>query len=448
MCADSQFVPGEERNRILCKTIRQYNKEPVPAEVMTKLLDVAKDYRTVKNYVYARYGGIRSLSKLYPGYTVQNEMTKAELRQKLGLPSVYYYLAVFDALGDIKSQWSRTRSKVLELIGRNIHLTGEEKHYLRFLLKSKDAFAAVLQQKPAELPDAMLKRQKELAALTDSGKLHRYLCRQVRKYHITLHTDVADGFSIAERAYRYGDHGIYISTKEKRRRVFVLLTDNNRYSRQLYIKLYPEQARMEIRVPVQMTARKYETWQNTVGLAPGIFTMLTVDNGRSYGEALGEMQCEYSEWMREQTSSYIRNRADNPGRKKYNAKKNRYEERIHSYINHELNRFFQSEEPKRIYIVKLPGPQAGGVNRKINHNVAMWQRGYIRRRLQQKCQERSVELVEVLGKDISRVCSNCGGMGSRKEGIFFCEVCGYTDREKTNTARNVLQRGLDGKVIY
>ncbi len=48
MCADSQFVPGEERNRILCKTIRQYNKEPVPAEVMTKLLDVAKDYRTVK----------------------------------------------------------------------------------------------------------------------------------------------------------------------------------------------------------------------------------------------------------------------------------------------------------------------------------------------------------------------------------------------------------------
>ncbi len=26
-------------------------------------------------------------------------MTKAELRQKLGLPSVYYYLAVFDALG-------------------------------------------------------------------------------------------------------------------------------------------------------------------------------------------------------------------------------------------------------------------------------------------------------------------------------------------------------------
>ncbi len=26
---------------------------------------------------------------------------------------------------------------------------------------------------------------------------------------------MADGFSIAERAYRYGDHGIYISTKRK-----------------------------------------------------------------------------------------------------------------------------------------------------------------------------------------------------------------------------------------
>ena len=85
-----------------------------------------------KNYVYARYGGIRSLSKLYPGYTVQNEMTKAELRQKLGLPSVYYYLAVFDALGISRVSDLGRGSKVLELIGRNIHLTGEEKHYLRF----------------------------------------------------------------------------------------------------------------------------------------------------------------------------------------------------------------------------------------------------------------------------------------------------------------------------
>ena len=86
---------------------------------MQKLLEIAEDYKKVKNYVYNRYGGIGSLSKIYPGYTVQNEMTKSGLRAELGMPSVYFYLAMFDALGDIKSQWTRTKSKLLKLIAVN-----------------------------------------------------------------------------------------------------------------------------------------------------------------------------------------------------------------------------------------------------------------------------------------------------------------------------------------
>ena len=78
---------------------------------MRKLVEIAEDYGKVKNYVYARFGGIASLSKLYPGYTVQNEMTGSGLRETLGMPSVYFYLAVFDALGDIKCQWTRTKTK-------------------------------------------------------------------------------------------------------------------------------------------------------------------------------------------------------------------------------------------------------------------------------------------------------------------------------------------------
>lgn len=78
-----------------------------------------------------------------------------------------------------------------------------------------------------------------------------------------------------------------------------------------------------------------------------------------------------------QTISYNRRRADDSGRKKYTAKKKRYLEQIHSYINHELNRFLRTEKPQTVYIVKLPRPRAGGVNKKINNSVALWQRGYI-----------------------------------------------------------------------
>lgn len=54
----------------ICKTVHQYNSKPVSKTDMEKLQEIAKDYRAVKNYVYQRYGGIRSLPKLYPGYTV------------------------------------------------------------------------------------------------------------------------------------------------------------------------------------------------------------------------------------------------------------------------------------------------------------------------------------------------------------------------------------------
>lgn len=141
----------------------------------------------------------RSLSKLYPGYTVQNEMTASGLRGELGLPSVNFYLSVFDALGDIKCQWTRTKLKVLKLLGENENLTGDEKHYLRFLLKVSNAFAAVLTQEPVKLPKEMQEKQEELSKLVDTGKLHRYLCRQVRKYHVRLHTDKAEGFPFLKR---------------------------------------------------------------------------------------------------------------------------------------------------------------------------------------------------------------------------------------------------------
>ena len=436
------------QNDKVCKTVRQYNKEPVSREDMEKLKEIADDCRKVKNYVYDRFGGISSISKLYPGYTVQNEMTKSGLRGELQMPSVYFYLAVFDALGDIKGQWVRTKTKVLQLIGANDNLTPKEKHYLRFLLKTGNAFAAALNQMPVMLPDEMQKTYEEVASEIDPVKLHRYLCRQVRKYHVKQHTDLSEGFSISERAYRYEDHGIYISTKQKRKRIFVPLTDNNQYSSQLYIKLYPVKNSIEIMVPVSVTVRFHEDFKNQVGIALGMSRMLTTHEGYCYGEQFGNYQLPYAEWIRSQAICYSRNKKENPGRKKYQAKKRRLEEQLHTYINQELNRFFQTEKPQTIYLVKLPAPKAGGRSKKINNQVALWQRGYIRERLMQKCREQSVELVDVMGKDISRTCSRCGAEGKRENHTFICESCGYTAEEKTNTARNTLNRGMEGRIIH
>lgn len=432
----------------ICKTIHQHNRKPVSTADMKKLLEIAEDYRKVKNYVYVRFGGIGGLKKLYPGYTVQNEMTKSGLRAKIDMPSVYFYLAVFDALGDIKSQWTRTKSKLLELIHKNENFTADEKHYLRFLLKVSNAFEQVLDGKEIELKEEIEAQYVLLAARVDTEKLHRYLRRQVRKYHVILHTDKAEGFSASERAYRYADHGIYISIKEKRKRIFVPLTDNNQYKSQLYIKLYPEQNKIEIKVPLYVSVRRHDDYVRQTGISIGMYTMLTTDEGNCYGEELGRYQIEYADWVRMQTKSYNRNKEQNPGRKKYYAKKKRLEEQLHSYINQELNRFLQAEKPKVIYLVKLPKPQAGGVSKEINNSVARWQRGYIRRRLEQKCREQCVDIIEVFGKNISNECSHCSGMGRKSDGTFVCPVCGYTAPEKVNTARNVKKRGQGDGALH
>ena len=439
----------------ICKTIRQYSKNPISDDDMEKLLEIAADYAKVKNYVYMRFGGIGGLSKIYPGYTVQNEMTASGLRGNLGLPSVYFYLAVFDAVNGIKGQWENTKSEVLRLVGKNENLTEEEKHYIRFLLKVSNAFEAVLNQKDIELPESIQKQYVKLAEQVNGDKLNRYLCRQVRKVRgkrsRAIPNGKADGFAIAERAYRYGENeglnGIFVSIKERRKRIFIPLTDSNRYASQLYIKLYPEEKRLEINVPIRVTVCRHEDYQNQVGISMGMYTMLTTNQGHAYGEELGKYQTEYAEWIRQQAMSYSRNRENNPGRKKYSAKKKRWEEQLHSYINHELNRFFREEKPERIYAVRLPKPMGGGLNRKINHSVGLWQRGYIRSRLIQKCREQSVEYVEVLGKDISRECSCCGSAGEKKDGLFCCGACGQTVEEKQNTARNVLKRGMEGRIL-
>lgn len=433
-------MPQEE---YVVKIVSQYNAEPLAKEDMDRLLEVAKDYCAVKNEVFDRYSGIRSLGKLYPGYTVQNEMTQSGFRQRLDMPAVYFYLAIFDALGEIKSEWTRLKKQIRHNLNRNESFCAEDKHYLRFVLKSDSLLEAVLNGREEEFAGDFFKSYEALREKVDAKKLNSYLCRQVRRNHRTLRSREADGFAAAERAYRYADHGIYISTKKKRSRVFVPLTDNNCYKRQIYVKLHPQECDLEIRIPVDVKVNRHEDYTNEVGIALGMETMLTTDQGHVYGKQLGEKQTLYTEWIRQQNQAHRQN--PDKGRKKYALRKNRYTEVIHSYINQELNLFLTREKPKTIYMTKLPAPSRHGGSKAVNGAVSMWQRGFIRDRLRQKCAEHAVQLVEVLGKDISRTCSRCGKEGKKRAGQFTCDSCGFCADEKKNTAANARKRGQDGQ---
>ena len=154
-------------------------------------------------------------------------------------------------------------------------------------------------------------------------------------------------------------------------------------------------------------------------------------------------QSALTDYVQKRLPRHQRNAKNNPGMKKYNAGKVRLEETMHNYVNGEINRMLDTEKPGTVYFPKLPPKSKAGFNRKVNATVNMWQKGFVKSRLLQKCRERSIELVEVFGKGISVQCSRCGADGVKENDMFRCPSCGAEMPERQNTAKNVLKRGRD-----
>lgn len=431
------------------KTVHQYSC-PVEPDEMSKLIAIAEDYKTVKNYVYQRFGGIRSIGKLYPGYTVQNEMTASGLREDLGLPSVYFYSAVFDALGDIKAEWTRIHGKILERINENEHFTAHERHYLRFILKMSGYYEAVLNGTCFELPEEF--------GDVEAPRLNRYLCRQTRKYLKKLKTEKMDRFQVSAKAYRYADGGIYLASKEPRKRIFILLTDKSTFSSQLNVRLLLPENRIMIDAPVEVRKKIHSDYQSEIGLSYGYHIMFTSSSGLCYGEKLGEYEKAEADRVRSYTiqkhamMNYQKQPAiseitaeniklNNLGEFKYRKKRQRYLGFIKSYINSEINRLIDEEKPAAVYLPKLPPNISITHKKQLNHSMTLWRRGYIRERLLYKCEMHSILAVEVIGKDISRICCICGERGRDIEQQFICPHCGNSMIKRVNSARNALLRG-------
>ena len=445
------YTECRNMSETITKTVHQYSRM-IPAEDMEKLYAIAKDYAAVKEYVYNRYSGVKSLSKLNPGYTVQNEMTKSGFRQKLGLPSVYFYLAIFEALGDIKSGWKQLRRIISRNAMKNLNFSWEEKHYVCYILKSDMHFNSVINRCNFDIP------AKLAGVLEQAGRLNNYICRQVRKYKPTYHSNKSNIFSVSHKAYAYENGGIYLTTKVPRKRVFIPLTDNNKYDRQLIIEL--KENRLVIYVPIDSKIKRHNDYINEIGIAWGYYTMFTTSTGNSYGTEYGEKRSKQTEKINQINAvhqrmlniykKHIANgnlekakniERNNLGRQKYNRNKDRSDQTIKAYINANINKLIRNEKPAIIYIQKLP-PNAGAVYAKeINASLAAWQRGYIKKRLAFKCSINGILLKEVRGTGIANECYLCGAKGISKEGVFTCTGCGNTENNKINTAKVAINRG-------
>lgn len=440
----------------ICKAIHQYSKGKISSENMDILMEIGHGCMVTKNYIYQRYGGIKSLGKLYPGYAVEAEVKEAGFREKIGLPSVYFSASVNRALGDIKVMWAQVKSGINDAANKNEQFSPEDRHYIRFAVKVSGCFDNILNGKPVSLSQEMQpKYESIMAALGDEKeqrvrKLNKYICRQTRKRLRRQHTDNETYFTIKKQGYRYGEsngeHGIFLATKVNRQRMFIPLTDTNIYDRMLDIKLNPQKKNIEIVIPLFVNTKQHEDYANEVGISLGLWDMVTTSTGNVYGSAFGKMQQEISKFILKE--NYRTGRVNISGTQKYMAHKTKMDTALKNYVNMEINRMLAQEKPRVIYMAKLPRNPGMFMNGTGDtYFLRMWKKGFVTERIQWKCQENGIRIIEVIGKGIGTECSACGQKGNVKGENFRCPSCGFEENKKVNGARNALNRGKTGKQL-
>lgn len=433
---------------IITKTVWQYTK-PLPEETIEFLKEIASDYGKIKNYVYKRYSGIKSLTKLARAFDIMGEVRRSGIRTQLNLPSSYFDPAVVEAVADIKGMWGALKNKLGMLITSNENLNNDDRIYLRTVLKLDKIYAAILCREEYEMP------KKAQGLDIDVERLNSLLCRLTRKHLSKPETSGKECFSIATSGYAYRDGALWIASKTAGRRMPLPLKDERTCDRQIRICVKKDCAALAL--PVDAKIRKHQDYAGTVYIHIGYRDMFTLSNGNVYGGALGEMSSKETQRLMEKNRERARMRSlyrrsmddgdpkradciksNNLGTQKYDRQKEKERAKTQAFINTEINRMLEAEKPERIVITKpvsvgkkkLPTKSA---NRKMSRSFG----GYARERLAYKCRVNSITLVEINSKGTGIACSCCKAEGKRDADGFSCPACGYKASIALNGARNI-----------
>lgn len=346
----------------ICKAVHQYSKGKISSEDMDALAEIGHGCMVARNYIYQRYGGVKSLVKVYSGYEVEAEVRAAGFREKINLPCVYFSAAVNRALSDIKVMWAQVRNGINDAVSGNERFSPEERHYIRFVLKTDVCYGNVLNGKSAPLPEKIRPGYEKVTAELggESGQrvqnLNRYICRQTRKRLHRQHADNELRFTIKKQGYKYGElngeHGIFLATKVNRQRMFIPLTDANVYDRMLDISLNPQKKSIEITIPIFVNTRRHEDYTDEIGISLGLWDMITTSTGKVYGGNFGKMQQEISRFVLDK--NYRKETENTSDTQKYRTRKKKMDAALKNYVNMEINRMLAQEKPGVVYMAKLP----------------------------------------------------------------------------------------------
>lgn len=443
------------------KTVKQHSFK---IENFEELKIIAERYTTVKNYVTSRYSGINSIHLLKNHRKdIRDKWLETNFAEQFKLPARYWKLALDEAISNIKSNWSNTKNRIKEALNKNENLTDDEKHYIRYILKSDLIFQKVLQN------NDFIKTETLTNLNVRENYIHNLIRRYTRRYKGSIpYSHKARSFMVDGPMYKYfineNKLHIEIAGLKKGKRILIKLKDRNFHTGNLRIVLQ-DNSTLEMHRLKKVNVKPLLEKDYVLAIDKGYTSLFATSSNTEYGERLGEILTKETDRLnrvnakRNQIWAQIekckvdgdlekaeRIRLNNFGKVKYNRNKSKYDSFVKSYINHSIYKMLDTEKPTILVCEKLGfvswyKKMAKSQKRKL----ARWIKGYIQERLEYISSLRQIKVIEVNPAYTSQVCHKCNSFGIRKEKIFICDCCGEIDAD-INAANNIYKRHLDSEI--
>jgi len=432
----------------------------VDKETLKELLFIGEQYKRVKNYVYSRFSGINSILLIGTDRKIRDEWTHNKFYEQWKLPARYWKLALSEAISNIKSEWSMVKNRIKTIINNNTNLSNDDKYYIRYILKFNDLFYNVLVNNSFDIPEVFVEKNLNYKYL--NSLIRRYTRKYKGKVPYTKNNNV---FSIDEGLYFRKDGYIRIACRNKRKRLFIKLTDKNIYKNNntLIIKIVGN--KIEIHCPLKIKTKRNKNKENIIGIDKGYKYLFAVSNDKFYGDKLNKFLNKeterlnnknkqrnrfwalYNKHLKENNLIKANNiKKNNLGKIKYNHHKNKHDQTVKSYINHSIRQLINIEKPTEIIMEQL---NFTSWNKKypksIKRKLSRWIKGYIRERLEYLCSYYDINITYINPAYTSRTCNICDSFGERKGDVFTCPKCGKLHAD-INASKNILNRKYDKEI--
>ena len=459
------------------KTIKLYSEQLTLNELMS--LEILFDYReSCKNYFYSRFSGIEYLDKLN-FRDIRDSLLVKDVKdemKKFHLPARTWKMDLSEAISNIKTMWSNMETEIKHYIRNNENLTDEDRHYLFYVLKSKNLWAEAVQTKKI----TETKKLSKIKISKSKEYLINLLCRYTRmaKPKISVSRNLKS-IQFDTGMYDLVDGILSLQTQNKGQRLLIKLRNKVTIKKgDIRIVLNRDHRILEVHKLILVPETEIDKKED-VGLDKGYTKMFSSSSGKEYGIVLGDLlnrSCDFinkKNKARNYYHSLVRNlekelkenkkltdeeqkkikqkieriKKNNLSDKTYKKHRNRHKEIIKSYVNHEIKRLILTEHPSRIALEDLTFESVSkGNNKHYNRKMNLWIKGYIDERINYYAKKYDIEVVYVSAAYTSQFCSICGARLDKRTGIHneigHCPNCGEIDAN-INAAKNIKARLYD-----